>query len=273
MTGPSQRPRRGARAARALLATALVTLGLWPGSAAAEFPSVDQAPRTVSPGATTSITFNAGSATRCSLRFRGPDRFAAGPYRSRIHGGFQRIRWKVPLSVAGGAWRARVLCAQRGRRGAAALRIRVRAGNGSAPIAPRTVLWRSLEFPGTPRVNPFPRGECTFHAYELRPDIYDTAVARGVSPLGWDAYSWAPRARQAGFRVGSVPAAGALAVFKREYYGGPRPDGRGGQYGHLGYVVRVHADGSFRMSERNWGGNPAITAHTYRPAPGIVFIY
>ncbi|MDX6245108.1 MAG: hypothetical protein QOE76_2831 [Frankiales bacterium] len=122
--------------------------------------------------------------------------------------------------------------------------------------------------------NPFPYGQCTYHAFETRPDIYNTSVANGAPRGGWNGYAWAGFASTYGhLPEGTVPVAGALASISREYFGGPNLDNKGGEYGHVGYVESVNPNGSFQMSERNYAGISAITTHTYWPRAGITFIY
>jgi hypothetical protein len=63
-----------------------------------------------------------------------------------------------------------------------------------------------------------------------------------------------------------VPVAGALVVFPKGY--------GGSSVGHIAYVQRVNANGSYLISERNWNYNHNITTRTVVPGyPGVGFIY
>ena len=113
----------------------------------------------------------------------------------------------------------------------------------------------------------FPRGQCTWYADARRPDIHQIAVARGFSSHGWDGGTWADRATQAGFVVDTTPAVGSIAVWDRN---------RGGalQWGHVAYVERVNADGTFMVSEYNWKHSLGYDERDHlRPYPGQRFIH
>ena len=79
--------------------------------------------------------------------------------------------------------------------------------------------------------NRYAFGNCTFYAYERRPDI---------GSFWGNASSWAASARAAGFTVvQGVPQAGAIFQY-------------GGGYGHVGIVESVdHANGTMRISDMN----------------------
>jgi surface antigen len=142
----------------------------------------------------------------------------------------------------------------------------------AADDAPRTPA------PGRPLHNPFRFGQCTYHAFAKRPDIYVTAVASGV-PRGrasrravggvpdwwWNAWRWAGNAARAGIPTGMTPVRGAIAVFPRGYGGSP--------IGHVAYVMRTLGRGSYLVSERNWNHHSSITRRIVRPYPGVRFIY
>jgi surface antigen len=127
--------------------------------------------------------------------------------------------------------------------------------------------------------NPFPYGQCTYHAYETRGDIYDFAVAHGVPAGGlassaklggipdywWNAWRWLSNAQRVGIPTGSTPVPGAVAVFPRGY--------GGSAVGHVAYVEHVNADGTYVVSERNWNFNPNVTQRLVHPYPGVGFVY
>ena len=79
--------------------------------------------------------------------------------------------------------------------------------------------------------NRYAFGNCTWYAYERRPDI---------GSFWGNASSWAASARAAGFTVvQGVPQAGAIFQY-------------GGGYGHVGIVESVdHASGTMRISDMN----------------------
>ena len=120
--------------------------------------------------------------------------------------------------------------------------------------------------------NPFPSGQCTYHGYEQRSDIYNRAVLLGQPRSGWHGYQWGVRARAVGYSVDSRPQSGDLAVYSREYFGGPNNDGAGGQYGHVAYVIAVSGQ-NYTVSERNYRGNPNITSRTLTLRPGVEFVH
>jgi surface antigen len=166
------------------------------------------------------------------------------------------------LSIAGGRGRGRLVARH-------SLRI---SFSTAAPASRASSSNTGIEV-GLPAPNPFDFGQCTYHAYEMRADVYDVALLRGV-PRGrtsdggwwWDAWRWLGNARTAGIATGSVPRPGALAVFPRGY--------GGSSIGHVAYVVRVNRGGSYVISERNWNHNHNITTRLIVPGyAGIGFVY
>jgi CHAP domain len=107
---------------------------------------------------------------------------------------------------------------------------------------------------GTPPNPGFPNGQCTYYAYEQRPDIYWTSVDNGAPRYGWDADKWSGYAAQYGhFAEGSTPQAGAIMV---------QPASSHSSVGHVAYVTQV-TDGSYWVTqEMNTDG---------RGVPGKVF--
>jgi hypothetical protein len=125
----------------------------------------------------------------------------------------------------------------------------------------------------------FPKGECTSWAYAKRPAIVDLTLLRTlnvksanggvqvVAPLAdWDAWLWAKNARKGGFAVGARPRAGAIVVW-------PRNTDSAGPIGHVAYVERVLAGGSFAVSEENWNGHRYPTRRVVSANPSLRFIY
>ena len=56
-----------------------------------------------------------------------------------------------------------------------------------------------------------------------------------------------------GGETGSTPRAGAIVSFVGGTHGTPA------DYGHVAFVEKVYDDGSFLVSETNYGGNPNYT--------------
>jgi len=98
----------------------------------------------------------------------------------------------------------------------------------------------------TPRIttyinetNTYPVGQCTWAVKSLAPWIPNW--------LG-NAGGWATNARAKGFRTGSTPRVGAIAVWPN--------DGDG--YGHVAYVTDVASNTRIQVKESNYAGNQYI---------------
>ena len=98
--------------------------------------------------------------------------------------------------------------------------------------------------------NPFPVGQCTWWAYQMRPDVWNVSTANPSYPKGttWNAYQWAYNAATYGhFPEGSTPVTGAIAVWPQGAYRS--------SVGHVAYVQSVAADASsYTVSEENFMG-------------------
>ena len=91
--------------------------------------------------------------------------------------------------------------------------------------------------------NAYATGQCTYWAYERRKQM-------GIgtpSYLGNGGYWWRS-APSYGLRVDHNPQVGAALSFL------PGQDGADGTYGHVAVVEAVYGDGTFQISEMNWGG-------------------
>lgn len=88
----------------------------------------------------------------------------------------------------------------------------------------------------------YPIGECTWGAKTLAPWAGDFWGNGG---------DWADSARQAGFKIGSTPKVGAIAVWSGA-------NGYGGGYGHVAVVTDVHSTTSIRVKEANYARNRYI---------------
>jgi len=64
---------------------------------------------------------------------------------------------------------------------------------------------------------------------------------------------WVATASSLGGETGSAPRAGAIVSFVGGTHGTPA------DYGHVAFVEKVYDDGSFLVSETNYGGNPNYT--------------
>lgn len=106
--------------------------------------------------------------------------------------------------------------------------------------------------------NAYAAGNCTWYAYNRRPDI---------GSFWGNASSWAASARAAGYRVDSTPSVGAIAqwnAYAPGTYG----------YGHVAIVDGVNSDGTVRITEMNYGGRyGAITSRTVKASSVSNFIH
>lgn len=99
----------------------------------------------------------------------------------------------------------------------------------------------------------FPYGYCTYYVATRRGDI----TWRG------NAWQWYYNARAQGRAVGRYPVAGAIMVTWES------------DWGHVAYVEAVYGNGSFTVSEMNFGGWGVVTRRTITTGsvPLIGFIY
>lgn len=79
--------------------------------------------------------------------------------------------------------------------------------------------------------NSYPVGQCTWGVKELAP---------WASNWWGNANTWAIYASAQGYRTGSVPVVGAIAVWD------------GGEYGHVAYVTDVQSENSIQVLEANY---------------------
>ncbi len=104
--------------------------------------------------------------------------------------------------------------------------------------------------------NPFPWGQCTWWV----------AHKRSV-PWSGNAWEWWANARKMGFAEGQVPRPGAIMVQGISYWSG---------YGHVAYVESVEKDGTFTVSEMNygrWGVVDLRKINSYQGLDLLGFIY
>lgn len=88
-------------------------------------------------------------------------------------------------------------------------------------------------------VNTYPAGQCTWGVKSLAPWV--------PNYLG-HASGWATNMAAKGFRTGSTPEVGAVAVWPYD----------GGGYGHVAYVTAVESDTRIQVKESNYAGNQYI---------------
>jgi surface antigen len=95
----------------------------------------------------------------------------------------------------------------------------------------------------------FPYGYCTWWV----------AHRRNV-PWSGNAYQWWYNAQQFGFNEGQVPMVGAIMVQGISWTS---------PVGHVAYVESVNADGSFTVSEMNYGGWGRVDYRTIKSTAGL----
>ena len=107
--------------------------------------------------------------------------------------------------------------------------------------------------------NTYPVGQCTWGVKSLAP---------WVGNYWGNANQWGDSARRAGFRTGHTPQVGSVIVFPNVMY-------EGENYGHVGYVTAVNADGTIEMVESNYRGNMYVSNYrgAFTPSSDAYYIY
>lgn len=107
--------------------------------------------------------------------------------------------------------------------------------------------------------NTYPVGQCTWGV---------KSVAPWVGNYWGNANQWGESARRAGFRTGYTPQVGSVIVFPNSIY-------EGVNYGHVGYVTAVNADGTIEMVESNYRGNMYVSNYrgAFIPSSDVYYIY
>ena len=107
--------------------------------------------------------------------------------------------------------------------------------------------------------NTYPVGQCTWGV---------KSVASWVGNYWGNANQWGDSARRAGFRTGYTPKVGSVIVFPNSIY-------EGVNYGHVGYVIAVNADGTIEMVESNYRGNMYVSNYrgAFTPSSDVYYIY
>lgn len=135
-------------------------------------------------------------------------------------------------------------------------------GSGSGPCEPSAPYNQTPPggsgAPSQDPCNPFPYRQCTYWAYEKRPDIYDNHLPNARS---WDAGAWAENARAEGYPVDDNPQPGDIAV----QYGTP---------GGVGYVESVDQNaGTVTVSAMDVDGSPDVQTLTYAAGDFDAYIH
>ena len=107
--------------------------------------------------------------------------------------------------------------------------------------------------------NTYPIGQCTWGV---------KSVAPWVGNYWGNANQWGESARRAGFKTGYTPQVGSVIVFPNSIY-------EGVNYGHVGYVTAVNADGTIEMVESNYRGNMYVSNYrgAFTPSSDVYYIY
>ncbi|MBS1885184.1 MAG: CHAP domain-containing protein, partial [Actinobacteria bacterium] len=166
--------------------------------------------------------------------------------------------WLILPSSPSGNWRITVYCKLGGRHAHATTTVlvvtasRKRGGPIGDPTSVHPKFGQSAG-EGGGVCGPFEPGQCTCLAYQKRPDVYNTAVARGVPAGGtraagpgfyvWDGEQWLVNAQRGGIPTGSQPVAGALVV-----WGIPNS----AAYGHVAYVEAATSPTHVLVAECNY---------------------
>jgi surface antigen len=105
----------------------------------------------------------------------------------------------------------------------------------------------------------YPHGECTWYVATRRPDLPYFPGASG------NALNWLNSARKDGFKTGTTPLAGSVAVFQPGQYGALK-------YGHVAYVEEVLPNQLIKISEFNYRHHLAKDERTIS-SKALHFIY
>jgi surface antigen len=92
----------------------------------------------------------------------------------------------------------------------------------------------------------FAYGQCTWLAYDKRPDIVDYGAANNGF-YHWDGWEWRGHAKAEGYSVNHGARKGDIAVWQ------PHVGGAGSK-GHLAYVRALYSKGRVGVVEMNWNG-------------------
>ncbi|MGV3244629.1 CHAP domain-containing protein [Staphylococcus sp. 11261D007BR] len=102
---------------------------------------------------------------------------------------------------------------------------------------PQSSGYRSVST-GTSGMNLYTVGQCTYYVFDR--------VGGTIGSTWGNANNWANAASNAGYTVNQQPATGAIM------------QSSAGAFSHVAYVESVNADGSFTVSEMNYGHGPGV---------------
>lgn len=117
-----------------------------------------------------------------------------------------------------------------------------------------------LEGQGYPG-NAYALGNCTWYVYNRFAQI-----GKGIYPYLGNANQWVDSGQAQGYEISTTPKPGSAAVFMNGVAGASPI------YGHVGFCEYVNSDGSFLMSEMNFGGLYVSSWRTLKPQSGIYFV-
>ena len=117
-----------------------------------------------------------------------------------------------------------------------------------------------LEGQGYPG-NAYALGNCTWYVYNRFAQI-----GIGIYPYLGNANQWVDSGQAQGYEISTTPKPGSAVVFMNGVAGASPI------YGHVGFCEYVNSDGSFLMSEMNFGGLYLTTWRTLTPQSGIYFV-
>lgn len=117
-----------------------------------------------------------------------------------------------------------------------------------------------LEGQGYPG-NAYALGNCTWYVYNRFAQI-------GVQlyPYLGNSNQWVDSGRAQGYEISTTPKPGSAVVFM------PGVAGASPIYGHVSFCEYVNSDGSFLVSEMNYGGLYVMNWRTLTPQSGIYFV-
>jgi surface antigen len=233
---------------------------------------------TLARGRALSIRLVARSARSCTLVERGP-RGRHLRHRYGFTPPVAEFTLKAGAHTAPGEWVLTAICRTARHRSLSATttRIRVVGTHGSGILGGAdTSRWPEASTPQVRPVsgagfgggaipNPFELGQCTWWAFNERPEVYIESVNGGAPKGGWNGGRWAPYAAQyGGFPVGTTPEVGALLS-----YGAGTND----EPGHVAYVTQVEDSNHFITSEMNTddaniAAYRVFTRYYWRGTPG-----
>ncbi|WP_455167320.1 phage tail tip lysozyme [Streptococcus sp.] len=109
--------------------------------------------------------------------------------------------------------------------------------------------------------NAYELGNCTWYVYNRFAQI-----GVGIYPYLGNANQWVDSGQAQGYEISTTPKPGSAAVFMNGVAGASPI------YGHVAFCEYVNSDGSFLVSEMNFGGLYVSSWRTLKPQSGIYFV-